>query len=170
MAERFLMTHSLLSSWLYCLKENPYEDATSESDPLGDFLKVLRREPTETTEGEKVYRCTICGETKTATIPVIGHIHHYESKVTAPTCTEQGYTTHTCSCGDSYVDTYVDALGHALGAWTVIKQATCTAKGEEQRSDIKQKLGDMKKRVDETIAMCNENCRCGESVNVTVEE
>lgn len=50
MAERFLMTHSLLSSWLYCLKENPYEDATSESDPLGDFLKVLRREPTETTE------------------------------------------------------------------------------------------------------------------------
>lgn len=50
MAERYLMTHSLLSSWLYCLKENPYEDATSESDPLGDFLKVLRREPTETTE------------------------------------------------------------------------------------------------------------------------
>lgn len=47
---RYLMTHSLLSSWLYCLKENPYEDATSESDPLGDFLKVLRREPTETTE------------------------------------------------------------------------------------------------------------------------
>ena len=43
-------------------------------------------------------------------------------------------------------------------------------KGVELRSDIKQKLGDMKKRVDETIAMCNENCRCGESVNVTVEE
>ena len=33
--------------------------------------------------------------------------------VTAPTCTERGYTTHTCSrCGDSYVDAYVDALGH----------------------------------------------------------
>lgn len=47
---RYLMTHSLLSSWMYCLKENPYEDATTESDPLGDFLKVLRREPTETTE------------------------------------------------------------------------------------------------------------------------
>lgn len=47
---RYLMTHSLLSSWMYCLKENPYEDATTESDPMGDFLKVLRREPTETTE------------------------------------------------------------------------------------------------------------------------
>lgn len=47
---RYLMTHSLLSSWMYCLRENPYEDATTESDPMGDFLKVLRREPTETTE------------------------------------------------------------------------------------------------------------------------
>jgi len=47
---RYLITHSLLSSWQYCLKENPYEDATTEADPIGDFLKVLRREPTETTE------------------------------------------------------------------------------------------------------------------------
>ena len=30
--------------------------------------------------------------------------HHYEAVVTGPTCTEQGYTTYTCSvCGDSYV-------------------------------------------------------------------
>lgn len=47
---RYLMTHSLLSSWMYCLRENPYEDATTESDPMGEFLKILRREPTETTE------------------------------------------------------------------------------------------------------------------------
>lgn len=47
---RYLMTHSLLSAWLYALKENPYEDATTETDKMGDFLKVLRREPTETTE------------------------------------------------------------------------------------------------------------------------
>lgn len=39
--------------------------------------------------------------------------HSYTSKVTAPTCIEQGYTTHTCSiCGDSYIDSYVNALGH----------------------------------------------------------
>jgi len=46
----YLMTHSLLSSWLYAMKENPYEDATTERDPYEDFLKTLRREPTETTE------------------------------------------------------------------------------------------------------------------------
>ena len=39
--------------------------------------------------------------------------HDYEAVVTAPTCTEEGYTTHTCSkCGDSYKDSYVDALDH----------------------------------------------------------
>ena len=47
---RYLMTHSLLSSWLYTMKENPFEDATSERDPLDEFMSVLRREPTPTTE------------------------------------------------------------------------------------------------------------------------
>lgn len=47
---RYLMTHSLLASWLYALKDNPYEDATTERDPMAEFLQVLRREPTPTTE------------------------------------------------------------------------------------------------------------------------
>ncbi len=38
--------------------------------------------------------------------------HEYIPSVTEPTCTTEGYTTHTCSCGDSYVDNQVDALGH----------------------------------------------------------
>ena len=39
--------------------------------------------------------------------------HSYKAVVTDPTCTEKGYTTHTCSkCGDSYKDSYVNALGH----------------------------------------------------------
>lgn len=46
----YLMTHSLLSSWLYAMKNNPYEDATTERDPYAEFLQTLRREPTETTE------------------------------------------------------------------------------------------------------------------------
>ena len=40
------------------------------------------------------------------------HTHSYTDTVTAPTCTERGYTTHTCECSDSFVDSYVDALGH----------------------------------------------------------
>lgn len=45
-----LMTHSLLYSWLYAMKGSQFEDATTERNPMEDFLKVLRREPTETTE------------------------------------------------------------------------------------------------------------------------
>ena len=41
------------------------------------------------------------------------HEHKYNDTVTAPTCTEQGYTTYTCECGDSYVADYVDAKGHS---------------------------------------------------------
>lgn len=48
--DRYLMTHSLLSSWLYAIKENPFEDAASERDPLAEFMLTLRREPTPTNE------------------------------------------------------------------------------------------------------------------------
>ena len=39
------------------------------------------------------------------------HTHAYQATVTAPTCTEQGYTTYTCECGESYVADFVDATG-----------------------------------------------------------
>ena len=60
---------------------------------------------------------------------VEAHEHSYTAVVTPPTCTEKGYTTHTCACGDSYVDTYTDALGHAWDGGTVTKQPTATETG-----------------------------------------
>ncbi|MBQ4322637.1 MAG: leucine-rich repeat protein [Clostridia bacterium] len=51
-----------------------------------------------------------------------GCTHSYTSVVTPPTCTAQGYTTHTCAvCGESYTDAFVPATGHTPGA-----AATCT--------------------------------------------
>ncbi len=51
--------------------------------------------------------CTACGESEG------GSGHSYESTVTEPTCSDGGYTTHTCSaCGDSYVDSETPARGH----------------------------------------------------------
>ena len=47
---RYLMTHSLLYSWLYAMKENPNADATTERDQMEEFMLVLRREPTPTSE------------------------------------------------------------------------------------------------------------------------
>lgn len=40
------------------------------------------------------------------------HTHSYSETVVAPTCEEDGYTLHTCLCGDSYKDNYVSKLGH----------------------------------------------------------
>ena len=59
----------------------------------------------------------------------VSHTHSYKAVVTAPTCTAKGYTTHTCACGDSYVDTYVDALGHSWDSGTVTKEPTATETG-----------------------------------------
>ena len=61
--------------------------------------------------------------------------HNYVPTITAPTCTEGGYTTHTCSrCGGSYVDTYTDAVGHTAGDWEANADNhwhICTACGEK---------------------------------------
>ncbi|MBQ7873531.1 MAG: leucine-rich repeat protein, partial [Oscillospiraceae bacterium] len=73
----------------------------------------------------------------TATVNCKVSEHDYKSIVTAPTCTEQGYTTYTCECGESYVDGYVDATGHSFGEWYTTKEATFEEPGEEARNCIK---------------------------------
>ena len=67
--------------------------------------------PTCTEIGWDAYdTCENCDYSTYEEIPATGH--SYNTVVTTPTCTEQGYTTHTCHCGDSYVDSYVEATGH----------------------------------------------------------
>ena len=57
--------------------------------------------------------------------------HTYTSVVTAPTCTEGGFTTNTCPCGDTYIDARVSALGHtpADPVSENIVPATCEEEG-----------------------------------------
>ncbi len=96
--------------------------------------------PTCTEVGNIEYwTCSICGgawDNETATgialtkgREILGATgHDYEGVVTAPTCTEAGYTTYTCAdCGDEYVDTEVDALGHDYDA--AVTAPTCTKAG-----------------------------------------
>lgn len=54
--------------------------------------------------------------------------HDYVAKVTAPTCTEGGYTTYICSkCGDTKTSDFTEALGHDYAVTTV--EPTCTDGG-----------------------------------------
>ena len=103
-------------------------------DSLGhDRIHHAAKAATCTEIGWAAYdTCSRCDYTTYKEIPATGH--HHKAVVTAPTCTEKGYTTHTCACGDSYVDSYTDALGHNYGAWKQTKAPTCTAKGAESRS------------------------------------
>ncbi len=103
--------------------------------------------PTCTEQGYTTFTCSSCGDVTTGdNVAATGHTaeekpcdedatcikcgelaraagqHAYTSVVTPPTCTEQGYTTFTCSvCGDITVDDEVAAKGHIPG-----DAATCT--------------------------------------------
>ena len=109
----------------------------------------------------------------------VSHTHSYKDVVTAPTCTEKGYTTHTCACGDSYVDTYVDALGHAWDNGKVTKEPTetetgtktftCTRCGETKTETIPKLTHEHSYKAVVTAPTCTEKgytthtCSCGDS-------
>ena len=95
---------------------------------------VVILEPTEETDGQRKRTCNRCSDTKVEIIPNLSHVHDYTTDVTAPTCTEQGYTSHTCACGHSYADAYQDALDHDMGQWHTVTGATCTENGQQQKN------------------------------------
>lgn len=59
------------------------------------------------------FSCTLCYFTET-------DVHTYEGVVTEPSCTENGYTTYTCVCGDSYIDNIIEGPVHSFGDWEMV--------------------------------------------------
>ncbi|MCD7769648.1 MAG: CAP domain-containing protein, partial [Oscillospiraceae bacterium] len=82
----------------------------------------------ETQEDEPQETEPLDGEAQVE-ISVLYDSHDYTAaEVIDPTCTEDGYTTYTCSrCGDSYTGDTVAALGHDYTA--TVTEPTCTADG-----------------------------------------
>ena len=82
----------------------------------GEAVEENRTEPDCENEGsfDTVVYCTVCDKElsrETITIDALGH--KYDSVVTAPTCTAEGFTTYTCTvCGDTYTADFAEALGH----------------------------------------------------------
>ncbi|MBP3411646.1 MAG: hypothetical protein J6K89_00115, partial [Oscillospiraceae bacterium] len=96
-----------------------------------DYTKTVTKAATCTASGTDSYKwktTTYGSFTFTATTAALGH--SYTAKVTAPTCTAQGYTTHTCSrCSNSYKDTYTNALGHNYTNYKATTAPTTSATG-----------------------------------------
>jgi hypothetical protein len=72
------------------------------------------------------------------TIEPSAHTHQWGNwtETTAPTCTEAGIETRTCSLDATHTETRTgaNALGHNFGDWTVTKEPTVTEEGEETRT------------------------------------
>ena len=107
---------------------------------------VVTKKPTYEEDGERTYTCQ---NDKThvhkEVIPALGYT--FTETVVAPTCTEAGYTLHTCNenPAKTYKDTPVPALGHQYKEVTT--PATCGALGSVdnvcERCNDKQHLKDL---------------------------
>ncbi len=80
-------------------------------------------------------KITYFGTNENKSTPTPTHTHNYSAVVTAPTCTERGYTTYTCEnaadglCDNpSYVADYTPAKGHSLTKTDAV-EATCGKDG-----------------------------------------
>ncbi len=72
--------------------------------------------------------------TEAATQPTdASHVHVYTETVVEATCTENGYTVHTCTCGDSYQDNETEATGHVWDEWVTTLEPTTESTGEAMR-------------------------------------
>ena len=97
------------------LGHTPGEDATCDEDcycvVCGALISEGGHVPGAAATCQNPQFCLVCGE---ELAPVTSH--NYYGVTTAPTCTEQGYTTYSCyDCDDSYVGDYTEALGHTIG-------------------------------------------------------
>lgn len=104
------------------------------SEPLGHKWNsgTVTTKPTEDMAGVRTYTCTVCGDTKTETIPATGvHAHTWQLTKRAPaTCTEDGYDLYTCAeCGAVEHRNEVAAFGHKMNAGEVVIKPTATTSG-----------------------------------------
>ncbi|MBQ7378675.1 MAG: hypothetical protein IJW70_03225 [Clostridia bacterium] len=110
---------------------NPVDDQCDcdRNTRTGVYVKTV--DPTCVSVKYEVWDCDECGLHYSVVIgPALGHLDELQISVTAPTCTEQGYTTYKCTrehCDLVYNDDYVPALGHTEDA--VVTAPTCTTDG-----------------------------------------
>ena len=111
--------------WHECVSEtcDNKSEKLDEAEHVWDDGKVTV-EPTYTKEGEKLYTCEVCGETKTETVPVKGHEHSTVTK-----SDENGHWEECTICGEIIGE--VEA--HTPGEWITDSEATSTEAGKRHK-------------------------------------
>ncbi len=106
------------------------KDTTTAKLPHQFTEFTITKESTCTQQGEKTGYCSSCNQTVTELLPLAEH--QYQDTVIPSTCTEKGYTLHTCIyCKTTKKDTYTEPLGHNVSNYTTAKEPTCTQEGEK---------------------------------------
>jgi uncharacterized repeat protein (TIGR02543 family) len=104
-----------------------YKDGTPVQGATGNSLKTAEAGnytvKVTASDGSKT-----SAETQSAPVKITVEGHVYVPTVTKPTCTQKGYTTYTCKCGDSYIADYTEPAGHSF-EWVIDKEATATEAG-----------------------------------------
>ena len=105
-------------------------DVKSTTIVMGSFFRLTSTATVKgAAVGENVVTATVNGkEISTVELVVLPHTHKYSVvSVTDATCTEKGFTTYACPCGDSYNDNYTDVTEHSY--LPIVKEPTCFENG-----------------------------------------
>lgn len=99
-----------------------HPDVTSDYGPHTWDAGVITVQPTHTSEGTKVYTCTVCGAQKSETLPASAE-HVFDQQNTdakylkaAATCTSPAEYYYSCICGQVGTETFLygEAKGHSF--------------------------------------------------------
>ena len=99
-----------------------HPDVTSDYGPHTWDAGVITVQPTHTSEGTKVYTCTVCGAQKSETLPASAE-HVFDQQNTdakylkaAATCTSPAEYYYSCICGQVGTETFLygEAKGHTF--------------------------------------------------------
>ena len=113
-----------------CKTEGSYNEVVRCSvcnEIISSTPKTINKTPHKYEDGV----CTVCGQSENKP-----HSHSYTQVVTKPTCTERGYTTYTCDCGDTYVSDYVNSTGHTPRAAVRENEVPATCKTEGSYNEV----------------------------------
>ena len=128
---RYVRKHAPLSNtYIVSIVRPNYGNTTPPATHTHDFSVFLWCWKAHPHYNE--YKCAYCDATEVnknetnylASCETCNHTHLYSVTATYPaTCTTDGYSVYTCSCGDSYTSTYQYALGHDFSNYDYTESA-----------------------------------------------
>ena len=120
--------HKANSEWVFDSAEHWHECGIKDHDDKIDVANhtwndgVITSQPTETSEGVKTYRCTVCGATKTTPVEKLEHKHTYATEWSK----DETNHWHAATCGH---DVKEDEAAHTWNHGVVTTNPTETAEG-----------------------------------------